>query len=133
MRNATPKANQFAIELRADMPNAEVILWSCLRRRKLAGARFRRQHPLGPYIVDFACVAAQLIIELDGASHETDQAIAHDNRRTRFLEARGWRVVRYSNESIYRHLDDVLDHIAHLLQTSPPSPAAAALRRYSPR
>jgi very-short-patch-repair endonuclease len=133
MRNSTSRANQRAIELRARMSQAEVILWSFLRRRQLAGARFRRQHPLGPYIVDFACIAARLVIEIDGPSHETDAANEHDRRRTRYLEAQGWQVVRYENESIYRHLPDVLEHIAGLILAGPPLPAAASPRRHFPR
>jgi len=105
------------------MPEAEVILWSFLRKGRQGGLRFRRQHPLGPYITDFACIAARLVIEVDGPTHWTDEGRCHDRRRTAYLEANGWRVVRICNEDIYRNLDVVLEHIASC--TAPPPSAAS--------
>ena len=93
------------------MPQAEVILWSFLRKRRQQGLRFRRQHPLGPYITDFACIAARMVIEVDGASHWTDEGRHHDRQRTAYLEAQGWHVIRICNDDVYRNLDAVLDHI----------------------
>jgi len=83
------------------MSRAEALLWSCIRRRALNGARFRRQHPIGPYIADFACIGAKLVLEVDGATHWTDEQLAHDARRTKFLENNGWRVIRVTNADVY--------------------------------
>jgi very-short-patch-repair endonuclease len=79
----------LARRLRLTPTDAEIRLWSRLRRRQLQGFRFRRQHPLGPYVVDFFCAAAKLVIEVDGGQHAEDSAI-----RTRWIEAQGYRVVR---------------------------------------
>ena len=112
MRKNTTKAAIHAKSLRSTMPDAEVILWSFLRKGRQNGLRFRRQHPLGPYITDFACIAARLVIEVDGPSHWTDDGRTYDRQRTAYLEKHGWRVVRICNEDIYRNLDAVLEHIA---------------------
>ncbi len=73
--------------------------------------RFRRQHPVGPYIADFACVLLKLLIEVDGGTHCTDAELAHDARRNAYMRARGWRVLRFTNWEIYEHLNNVLDVI----------------------
>lgn len=93
------------------MTDAEVILWTKLRYRMIGGFHFRKQHPVGPYVADFACPKARLIVEVDGATHSTDKELAHDFRRDQFLKERGWRVLRVTNEEIYKHLDAVLDGI----------------------
>jgi very-short-patch-repair endonuclease len=100
-------AREYAKRLRRTMTRAEALLWSYIRRRSLAGAKFRRQHPIGPYIADFACVAAKLVVEIDGATHWTAEEIAHDARRALFLEASGWRVLRVTNNDVYENLDGV--------------------------
>lgn len=82
-----------ARKLRSEMTRAEIVLWTRLRRGQL-GARFRRQLPIGPYIADFACPAARLIVEVDGETHSTDEERAHDARRTAHLAGTGWRVLR---------------------------------------
>jgi very-short-patch-repair endonuclease len=87
----------YAKKLRQAMTDAEVILWRHLRRDEMHGLRFRRQHPIGPFIADFACVPAKLIVEVDGATHGSDAEVAYDKRRTVFLEKRGWRVIRVDN------------------------------------
>ncbi len=94
------------------MTDAELILWSRLRRKSFDGhSRFRRQHPIGPYIADFACVAAWLVIEVDGDTHGSAEEVAHDRRRDAFLKERGWRVFRVGNHDIYENLDGVLEGI----------------------
>ncbi|MEQ1755767.1 MAG: DUF559 domain-containing protein [Micropepsaceae bacterium] len=108
----TQQAHTFARALRKQMTNAEVRLWTNLRNRKLDGARFRRQHPVGPYIVDFACLQHKFIVEVDGATHGSDDEVAHDERRRRFLEGDGWKVLRVHNEDVYKNLDLVLAHIS---------------------
>lgn len=89
------------------MPNAELRVWQCLKGRAL-GAKFRRQHPIGPYIADFACVEMSLIVEVDGASHFTADGSRWDERRTQFLEAAGWRIVRITNDDAQKNMDGVL-------------------------
>lgn len=110
MRCKENRARPLAKALRGRMPKAEVILWSRLRRNG-HGFRIRRQHPVGPYIADFACVPGRLVIEVDGATHASDKEVAYDNGRDAYLYRLGWRVMRIRNEDIYRNLDTVLDAI----------------------
>src|SRR4029079_12797034 len=93
-----------AQRLRREMTDAERKLWSVLRNRKLNGAKFRRQQPLGPYIADFVCQECRLIIEADGGQHADN---ASDARRTAFLESVGYRVLRFWNNDILTNLDGV--------------------------
>jgi len=99
-----------ARKLRQDSTFPESLLWSHLRSGKLAGTKFRRQHPLPPYVLDFYCHAANLAIELDGLSHVSSGA--KDDRRTREIEAKGIRVIRFSNDDVLEHLEAVLLTIA---------------------
>ena len=102
-------ANERARELRRHATDAEKILWRALRDRDAINAKFRRQVPIGNYIVDFVCHAERLIIEIDGGQHaEQSQA---DTRRTEFLEAEGYRVLRFWNNEVLKNLDGVLDTI----------------------
>jgi very-short-patch-repair endonuclease len=75
------------------MTLAERKVWHAIRGKQLQGHRFRRQHPIGPYIADFACIEKLLLIELDGGQHQ-DQ-IEYDLKRTKYLESQGWRVMRF--------------------------------------
>ena len=125
MRDQEKKSRGLAKTLRRRMTDAEVILWSRLRRGGVLGLRFRRQHPIGPYVADFACVSRGLVIEVDGGTHATASELAHDRKRAMYLEARGWRLFRVSNESVYKHLDDVLDGIV-LKVAKPPPPSSTA-------
>jgi very-short-patch-repair endonuclease len=84
---------QFARHLRRTMTQAEASLWHHLRNRVLMGYKFRRQHPMGPYIVDFACLEKKLVVELDGSQHSE----AEDASRTKNIEAMGYRVLRFWN------------------------------------
>lgn len=111
-----------ARRLRQSMTKAEVILWTHIRRRSLDGARFRRQHVIAPYIADFACCRAKLVVEVDGATHSTPEELAYDARRTKYLESQGWTVVRVSNTDIYENMDGVWRTIAVQL---PPPPRSA--------
>jgi len=83
-----------ARDLRRAMTLPEVLLWQQIRARRLDGIRFRRQHPIGPYILDFYCEDARLAVEVDGESHSQAEAVEHDNRRTEWLNARGISVLR---------------------------------------
>lgn len=107
------------------MTEAEVVLWTFLRRRALHGYKFRRQHPIGPYIADFACVSARLVIEVDGATHSTPEELAHDAKRTAFLEKAGWRILRVNNIDVFENMDGVWQTVAHRLPPPAASPPAS--------
>lgn len=104
-----------AKELRRAQTPAEEVLWQQLRRDQLGGHRFRRQHPIGGYVADFACAEHKLVVELDGAVH--DGQIEEDARRTEFVESLGWRVIRFGNESVFTDLDAVLSRILNELRS----------------
>ena len=108
--------------LRANATGAERILWSILRYKQLAALRFRRQQPIGPYIVDFFCPSAKLVVELDGSQHGADKIVAYDEDRTRFLESKGYRVLRFWNVEVIRNRDSVAEAIYHAGTAPDPSP-----------
>ncbi len=105
-----------ARRLRNAPTDAERHLWYHLRRRELAGHRFRRQVPVGGYVVDFACPAARLVLELDGGQHL--QQRDYDMQRTRRLQAWGWRVLRYWNDEVLLRTDAVLEDVLRALGES---------------
>ena len=121
MRERESRSRSFARRLRRRMTDAETIVWTRLRRGQLEGWKFRRQHPVGAYIADFACLDAGLIIEVDGAPHSERQEIAHDARRSAYLEERGYLVLRVFNTDIYDNLDGVLEGVLNALPPSGPS------------
>ena len=108
-------------QLRKDQTGAEAMLWERLRNRRLQNFKFRRQQRIGPYFADFVCAELQLIIELDGGQH-VDQA-GYDRARTRFLEAQGYRVLRFWNSDVAERMNEVLDEVLRVLHT--PHPAAS--------
>ena len=120
MRDAYSKSQMFAKTLRREMTRAEVILWTHLRRHAIHGLRFRRQYPIGPYIADFACLSAKLLIEVDGATHWTEAAQSYDQRRRAYLARQGWRELRVSNLEVFQNLDRVLEYIAASTAPRPP-------------
>jgi very-short-patch-repair endonuclease len=105
------KRRDQARRLRRSQTPAEARLWSVLRGRRLQNYKFARHYPVGPFTVDFLCRDAGLIIEVDGATHSKDHEIAYDQRRTTYLKAQGYRIVRVMNDDVYRRFDDVLDMI----------------------
>ena len=118
MKNADKKGNKFAKRLRSDMPGAEYKLWQELRRKQIGGYHFRRQHPIGPYVADFACVKQRLVVEADGYGHSEDHEITRDKKHTEYMSNLGWRVIRFRNEDIYEDVDGVVEAIAeHLSHT----------------
>lgn len=115
MENADKKGHRLAKRLRNDIPPAEDRLWQELRRKQVHGFHFRRQHPIGPYVVDFACVKQRLAIEADGYGHSEPHEIARDKTRTEYIQGLGWRVTRFRNEDIYEDIDGVVEAIARYL------------------
>ena len=109
---ATPNAMINARALRRDMTDAERKLWMGLRAEQL-GAKFRRQHPLGSFIADFACLAPKLIVELDGSQHADNQA--YDLARDAFFRAQGFEVLRFPSNAVFQNFDGVLTAILHQL------------------
>ena len=111
------KPTTHARQLRERQTKAESLLWSVLRANRLCGLKFRRQHPIPPFIADFACVAQRLIIELDGGYH--DYQYEQDASRQQHLEAQDWRVLRYSNEDVLEDVEAVAISIANQLGRKP--------------
>lgn len=103
----------FAKTLRVDMTEAERRLWALLRSKQVGGLRFRRQQPIGPYVADFFCAAAKLVVELDGEQHGTDSAVAHDENRTCWLAERGYHVLRFPNGDVFKDPQRIVDSIVH--------------------
>jgi very-short-patch-repair endonuclease len=101
------------------MSKAEVVLWVNLRALHVHGYKFRRQHPIGPYIADFAIHVGKLVIEVDGATHGTASEVEHDRKRDAYLRSKGWRVLRVPNAAVYEDVDHVVATI--LSQLPPPS------------
>jgi very-short-patch-repair endonuclease len=105
-----------ARELRSTSTAAESKLWQHLRNRQLNKTKFARQEPIGPYIADFVCRTQKLVIEIDGATHETPDEMVHDAARTAFLVEQGYRVIRFKNEEVFGDLSPVLDIISKNLR-----------------
>jgi very-short-patch-repair endonuclease len=100
-----------ARSLRRNSTNAERRLWQGLRRKQVAGFRFRRQVVLGGFVADFACFEARMVVEVDGATHSTNEETARDAGRSAALSAQGFDVLRFTNEDVFRNLDGVLETI----------------------
>lgn len=115
---------EFARSLRRNQTEAEQKLWLKLRNKQVGGFKFKRQVPKGPYIVDFYCAEARLIIELDGGQHAHGHAVVYDARRTQFLQESGFRVLRFWNAEIFEGMEGVLETIWAKLQ-EPPLPDSA--------
>ena len=125
---------EHAKDLRSNMTNGEKALWSRLRAHRMDGRKFRRQHAMGRYIVDFVCLPSRLIIEIDGDSHFMDDRRPElDAERTAYLEKLGFRVLRFGNRHVLTELDSVAGVIFEELQkgrntSSRPSPQPSPLR-----
>lgn len=102
-------------ELRQTQTHSEKVLWSCLRSRALGGLKFRRQHPIGRYIVDFCCCEKRVIIEIDGDTHA--DSVTYDQNRSMWLENQGYQVIRFTNDEVEHHLMDVCDVILRVCST----------------
>ncbi len=114
---SNPKTRTRAIELRKELTPAERKLWSAIRNDQL-GVNFRRQHAIGNYIPDFVCIEKKLIIELDGSQH-LEQA-AYDQERTKYLEAQGYKVIRFWNNDVMKNMDGVILALIHAMDDRVP-------------
>ncbi len=106
MKNLTTKLNQARI-LRKNMTKQEQKLWNILRNKKFYGFKFKRQVPIGNYIVDFVCELQNLIIEIDGGQHNEPCNIKHDIERTEFLNSKGYKIIRFWNNEIEENIEGV--------------------------
>ena len=118
-----PQLLEFAKTMRHNSTDAEHLMWQLLRAKRFMNLKFRRQHVIKPYIVDFYCHEIGLVIELDGSQHGMDDAIEYDAERTNFLEALGLTVVRYWNDDVLSRTEVVLEDLwrrcSELKNTSP--------------
>ncbi|MBC3873657.1 endonuclease domain-containing protein [Undibacterium sp. LX15W] len=112
----------YAREMRKKMPDAEELLWYLIRNRKVAGAKFRRQHPVGRYILDFYCVEKKLAVELDGGQHSEQQT--YDQTRDAYLSQQGIHVLRFWNNQMLLETEVVLEAIYLNLSDNNPSLAS---------
>ena len=119
------QTSPHAARLRREQTDVEKALWLQVRDRRLDGFKFRRQATIGPYVADFLCIEAKLVVELDGGQHNEEA----DRARTAFLKERGYRVVRFWNNDVAANIDGVLATVLDALQRSKtltqPSPAKA--------
>ncbi|PIQ97889.1 MAG: hypothetical protein COV67_01865 [Nitrospinae bacterium CG11_big_fil_rev_8_21_14_0_20_56_8] len=106
-----PDLLEFARNLRKEQTEAEHLLWALLRDRRFLGFKFRRQHPVDPYVLDFYCHEASLGIELDGGQHNEPENEAHDRKRTEFLAQKGIRVLRFWNNEVFSETEGILRSI----------------------
>ncbi|USA53391.1 endonuclease domain-containing protein [Acinetobacter sp. C32I] len=106
-----PQLLEFAKTMRSNATEAEHLMWQLLRAKRFMNLKFRRQHVIAPYIVDFYCHELGLVIELDGSQHGAEDAIEYDAERTKFLEALDLKVVRYWNHEILKNTERVLDDL----------------------
>jgi very-short-patch-repair endonuclease len=123
------KVNARALRRRLTPP--ERLLWSRLKNGQLNGLRFRKQHPVGPFIADFYCHQLRLVVEIDGPTHRDDQ-LAYDERRNRWMNDRGLRVIRITGTEVFRNLDGLLSTIARFANApdhSSPAPAGEVPER----
>ena len=132
MPNRTPRRNDSRVprarQLRRDTTDAEKKLWQRLRQLPLSQSHFRRQATIGPYFADFACHQTRIVIEIDGGQHA--QSVT-DQQRTHYLEARGYRVLRFWNNDVLANVDGVIDRIceAIALCEDPPPPTPPHRKR----
>jgi very-short-patch-repair endonuclease len=122
--DAHPRTLKLARRLRKTMTKAEVVLWSALRGRQLGGLKFRRQHPLGPYVVDFFCVSHRLAIEVDGGWHADADRACRDADRDAWIRSRAIRILRLPNDLVLDDLDATKALIERVAREAAPYPEA---------
>ena len=116
--NNDPSLKPLRRRMRSALTPAEARLWTQLQGRQLDGRKFRRQHSVGPYILDFYCPEQHLAVELDGAAHDHETAAERDDTRTHYLESVGISVVRFENRDVLENLDGVLSVIRSYFKTA---------------
>jgi len=117
-RDTSLRLRNFSRKLRADMTDAERHLWWRIRKHRVGGFRFRRQHPVAGYIVDFYCASARLAVEVDGGQHLDPEGLRRDEVRNRMLAGLGIRVLRFPSDVVLRDTDVVLESIYNALTAS---------------
>ncbi|MDD2556859.1 MAG: endonuclease domain-containing protein [Desulfuromonas sp.] len=122
MLHNSPKMKERRKELRNNATAAEQQLWRVLRCRNIGGHKFRRQHSVGPYILDFYCPARKLALEIDGDSHFLDEAVVYDQVRTAYLHALGITVLRFLNTDVYENAEAVCERILLEVEGNPNHP-----------
>ena len=122
MQRVGLQQRQFARRLRTAQTSLETAVWRELRAKRLDGWKFKRQAPIGPYVVDFICFERRLIVEVDGPLHEAAEQQLHDARRDAFLRRVGFRVLRFGEDAILRDLARVVDEIREVLASPSPDP-----------
>ncbi|WP_162055350.1 endonuclease domain-containing protein [Pontibacter pamirensis] len=110
--HSIPNLKEQRAVLRNNMTPAEEELWRLLRKHKLSGHKFRRQHSIGSYIVDFYCASEKLVIEVDGSVHDSAEAVANDKVRDETLQHLGYKIVRIRNSEVFDYPEQVLKRIA---------------------
>ena len=120
MQGQEHRSSTKARDLRASSTDAERRLWQYLRGRQIAGCKFRRQHPFGPFVLDFVCLERNVVVELDGGQHV--DTVRYDQERTRYLERAGFVVLRFWNNDVFGNAEGVIDVISDALQRANPSP-----------
>jgi very-short-patch-repair endonuclease len=114
-RKNSPETLAFARDQRRELTRAEAAFWQAVRNRRFRDLKFKRQMAIGPFIADFCCFEHRLIVELDGAPHDSLEAKARDAARTLFLQREGYRVLRFPNDRVLGNLEFVLREIASVL------------------
>jgi very-short-patch-repair endonuclease len=118
IRGTSREIDFIAKQMRNDMTQAELALWERLKSKQLDGFKFRAQHPVGPFILDFYCPAKKLVVELDGDIHARQKE--YDRARTEQLEAHDYTVIRFSNDQVLKDIESVVEEIRRVLQDGPP-------------
>ncbi len=116
------KLNIIARKLRKNQTPQEQILWNILRNRQVLGYKFRRQYPIGNYVVDFVCKENKLIIEIDGGQHNTPEGILSDENRTKYLQSVGYKILRFWNNEIDNNIEGVYQKIIEHIENTKTDP-----------
>ncbi len=123
MHSTTSKQTERAKALRRKHTDAEILLWAALRKLRAQNLKFRRQQPIGQYIVDFVCFNKQLIIEVDGSQHDVESAFnTSDQKRESWLESQGFHILRFWNNDVLMNMDGVISKILDDIPIISPSP-----------
>ena len=109
-------------KLRNELSRAEAVLWREIRGEKLAGYKFRRQHSVGPFVMDFYCPERKLAVEVDGDSHFLEGKELYDKEREEYINSFGIKILRFTNSEVFKSLESVVEKIRELFRTPPPTP-----------